>query len=359
MIIIFYNLYLMDIKKEVYGKTKDNKEVYLFSLQNNNGVTVKITNYGGIITYISVPDKSGNFGNIVLGFDNPMEYISEKYLKVCPYLGAIIGRYGNRIANGKFTVDSKEYTLVKNNGPNHLHGGTLGFDKVIWEAKENTTSDTSVLALHYYSPDMEEGYPGNLDVNVIYSLTNQNEIKIEYDAVTDKACPINLTHHSYFNLNCVKRDVLEHELYLNADKYTIADNALIPTGEIIDVADSPLDFTNPCKIGDNIYLLENGYDHNYVINKTNITELTFAARVSEPLTGRAMEMYTTEPGVQFYSGNFLDGSLGNAKGKTFNKHYGFCLEAQHYPDSPNKQQFPSTILNPGEKYSQTTIYKFL
>ncbi len=348
----------MNIKKELSGKTKDNKEVYLFSLQNNNGITVRITNYGGIITYLSVPDKSGNFGNIVLGFDNPLKYSSDEYLAVCPYLGAIVGRYGNRIANGKFSVAGKEYNLAKNNGPNHLHGGITGFDKVVWDSRVNITNGSSVLTLHYNSPDMEEGYPGNLDVTVVYSLTNRNELKIEYEAVIDKPCPVNLTHHSYFNLNGIKSDILDHELYLNADKYTIADDTLIPTGEIINVADTPLDFRNSRKIGENITRLDNGYDHNYVLNKKEGYDLTLAAKVFEPSTGRSMEVFTTEPGLQFYSGNFLDGSLTNAEGKAIMKHYGFCLEAQHYPDSPNKSQFPSTILSPGEKYSQTTIYKF-
>ncbi len=349
----------MDIKKEFSGKTKDNKEVYLFSMQNNNGIAIKITNYGGIITSLSVPDKYGNFGNIVLGFDDPLKYTSAAYLQSCPYLGAIIGRYGNRIADGKFSVAGKEYTLIRNNGPNHLHGGASGFDKVVWEAGENQTGGSAVLILHYSSRDMEEGYPGNLDVTVIYSLTDLNELKIEYEATIDKPCPVNLTHHSYFNLNCMNSNILNHELYLNADKYTIADDTLIPTGEIVDVKDTPLDFRNSHSIGERIVHMDNGYDHNYVLNKKTGNELTFAARVTEPLTGRIMEMYTTEPGVQLYSGNFLDGSLSDAEGKIMNKHYGFCLEAQHYPDSPNKTHFPSTILNPGEKYSQTTIYKFL
>jgi len=353
------NIHFMNIKKELFGKTKDNKEVNLFSLQNNNGITVKITNYGGIITYLSVPDRKGNFNNIVLGFDSLEKYTSPRYLAGCPYLGAIIGRYANRIANGKFSLEGQEYNLMRNDGPNHLHGGTTGFDKVVWDANEFQSDGLAGLRLDYYSKDMEEGYPGNLSISVIYSLTNQNELKVEYRGKIDKACPVSLTQHSYFNLNCLSSDILEHELYLNADKYTVADDTFIPTGALADVADTPLDFRNPRKIGERINRLDSGYDHNFVLNKQNNAEPSLAARVTEGSTGRVLEMYTTEPGVQLYTGNFLDGTFTNAEGKKMNKHYGLCLEAQHYPDTPNKPGFPSAILAPGKKYFQLTIYKFI
>jgi len=349
----------MNIKKELFGKTGDNKEVHIFNLQNNNGITVKITNYGGIITYLSAPDREGKFDNIVLGFDSLEEYTSPSYIKGCPYLGAIIGRYANRIANGTFSVEGKQYKLVLNDGPNHLHGGTKGFDKVLWDASEFRSGNLTGLRLDYFSKDMEEGYPGNLNITVIYSLTDQNELKIEYRGQIDKACPVNLTQHSYFNLNSMNSDILGHELYLNADKYTIADDTFIPTGELAHVANTPLDFLNPRKIGERIKMLEIGYDHNFVLNKQEEDELSLAARVTDETTGRILEMYTTEPGVQFYSGNFLNGTFTDAVGIKMNKRYGFCLEAQHYPDSPNKPDFPSSILTPEKKYFQLTVYKFL
>jgi aldose 1-epimerase len=349
----------MKIRKEIFGTAGNNKEVSIFSLQNNNGITIKIITYGGIITSLSAPDKYGNIDNIVLGFDSLDEYTNSKYTAKCPYLGAIIGRYANRIASGKFSLAGKEYKLVNNDGPNHLHGGTTGFDKVIWKPDEINANNQAGLKMTYFSPDMEEGYPGNLNITVTYTLTEQNELKIEYKGTVDKPCPVNLTQHSYFNLNSLKGNILDHELFLNADKYTISDENLIPTGELTDVKSTPLDFRNPCKIGEKILQLDDGYDHNFVLNKNHEGELTLAARVSEPLSGRILEMYTTEPGVQLYTGNYLNGSFINAGGITIHKHFGFCLEAQHYPDSPNKPQFPSTILNPHEKYYQLTVYKFL
>jgi aldose 1-epimerase len=349
----------MNIKKEPFGKTGDNKEVHLFTLQNSNGITVKITNYGGIITYLSVPDSEGKSDNIVLGFNSLEEYVSPSYIKGCPYLGAIIGRYANRIANGTFSVEGRQYNLVCNDGPNHLHGGTTGFDKVVWDASEFRSGNFTGLRLDYFSRDMEEGYPGNLNITVIYSLTDQNELKIEYRGQIDRACPVNLTQHTYFNLNGMNSDILGHELYLNANKYTAADDTLIPTGEMAYVANTPLDFLNPRKIGERIKMIGIGYDHNFVLNKQKEDELSLAARVKENTSGRILEMYTTEPGVQLYSGNFLNGTYTAARGKKMNKHYGFCLEAQHYPDSPNKPDFPSAILTPGKKYLQLTVYKFL
>ncbi len=348
----------MNIKREIFGKTEDNKEVSIFSLQNNNGITVKIITYGGIITSLSVPDKYGNIDNIVLGFDSLDEYTNSKYTTKCPYLGAIIGRYANRIAKGKFALGGKEYKLVINDGPNHLHGGTTGFDKIVWKAEEINTDNLAGLKMTYFSPDMEEGYPGNLNITVIYTLTEQNELKIEYKGTIDKPCPVNLTQHTYFNLNSLKGNILDHELSLNADKYTISDKNLIPTGELANVKTTPLDFRNSRKIGERIHQLVDGYDHNFVLNKKHEGELSLTARVSEPLSGRILEMYTTEPGVQLYTGNYLNGSFINAGGKILRKHFGFCLEAQHYPDSPNKPQFPSTILNPNEEYYQLTVYKF-
>jgi aldose 1-epimerase len=344
------------MKKESFGKTNDGQEVYLYTLTNQNGVTAKITNYGGIVTSLITPDKNGQMGDVVLGFDAVSGYQSDAYLKSMPYFGAIIGRYGNRIAKGKFILDGKEYTLATNNGENHLHGGIKGFDKVVWTAEE--MSQQNALKLTYVSKDGEEGYPGNLATTVIYTLTDDNELKIDYEASTDKATPVNLTNHSYFNLAAGKaEDALDHILMLNADKFTVVDAALIPTGENRNVKGTPMDFTTPVAIGARIAQVEGGYDHNYVLTDTSGT-LKLAATVYEPLTGRFMEVHTTEPGVQFYSGNFLDASLTGKGNIAYKKHYGFCLETQHFPDSPNQPNFPSTILRPGEKYAQTTVYKF-
>jgi len=343
----------MKIKKEHFGKTNDGKNVDLFYLTNKNGTVVKITNYGGIITSIIVPDKIGKFDDIVLGFNT-----LNKYLKAHPYFGAIIGRYANRISKAKFFLNGNEYKLATNNGKNHLHGGIKGFDKVLWKAKEIKKENEICLKLSYLSKDGEEGYPGNLSIIVTYSLTNNDELKIDYEAETDKATPINLTNHSYFNLKGAgKSDILSHVLTIYADKYTPVDKGLIPTGELKKVKGTPMDFLKPYAIGLRIKEVKGGYDHNFVLNhKKGI--LSPAARVYEPETGRVIEILTTQPGIQFYSGNFLNGTIKGKNGKQYNKHYGFCLETQHYPDSPNLPNFPSTILKPGEKYSQTTIYKF-
>ncbi len=341
----------MSIKKEPFGKV-DNKEVYLFTLKNKNGMTVKITNYGGIVTSISVPDKNGNFDDVVLGYDN-----LEGYLKETPYFGAIVGRYANRIAKGKFTIDGKEYNLAINNGPNSLHGGIKGFDKVVWDAEPFQKANDTGIKLHYLSKDGEEGYPGNLDVSVTYTLTDDNELRIEYSATTDKATPVNLTHHSYFNLAGTSgRDILGQVLFIDADRYTVVDDNLIPTGELGDVTGTPMDFRKPAVVGSGIDKVKGGYDHNYVLN--NKGKLAKVARLYDPVSGRYMDVFTTEPGVQFYSGNFLDGSITGKKGVIYKKHFGLCLEAQHFPDSPNHPEFPNTILKPGEKYTQTTVYKF-
>jgi aldose 1-epimerase len=347
------------IRKESFGTTKDGQAVDLYTLTNANGMVAKITNYGGIVTELWVPDRNGKLGDVVLGFDNVGDY--EEY---SPYFGSLIGRYGNRIGKGKFTLDGKAYTLATNNDENHLHGGLKGFDKVVWNAEPVEKAGGPALKLRYLSKDMEEGYPGNLDVTVIYTLTNKNELKIDYKATTDKPTVVNLTNHSYFNLaGQGNGDILGHKLMLNADHYTPVDSGLITTGEIAPVAGTPFDFTEPTAIGarinnDNTQLGYGlGYDHNWVLNKKG-SEMSLAARVYEPTSGRVMKIFTNEPGVQFYAGNFLDGTFSGKKNKVYKHRYGFCLETQHFPDSPNKPNFPSVVLRPGETYSTTTIHKF-
>ena len=347
-----YGVKKMSIKKQAFGKTKDGKDVDLYTLTNANGLKTEIMTYGGIVRTLDVPDRNGNFADIVLGYDTLNEYIKNN-----PYFGALVGRYGNRIGKGKFTLDGVEYTLATNNGPNHLHGGMKGFDKVVWDA-EPMEDETSVgLKLTYLSKDGEEGYPGNLNCTVIYTLTNDNELKVSYEAETDKPTVINLTHHSYFDLaGQGSGDILGHELMLTADNFTPVDEGLITTGEIKPVKGTLMDFTKPTPIGSRIAQVEGGYDHNYVLNNSD-GSLALAASVYEPKSGRVMEIFTTEPGIQFYSGNFLDGS-NKGKGAVYNKHDGFCLETQHFPDSPNKPNFPSVVLKPGEKYMHLTVHKF-
>jgi aldose 1-epimerase len=340
----------MNIAKEKFGMV-DSTEVDLYTLTNSNGMTVKITNYGGIVTSILVPDKNGDTADVVLGFDE-----LQPYLDGHPYFGCIVGRYGNRIANGRFSIDGVEYTLAQNNGINHLHGGIKGFDKAIWKAKGKVTRDTASLRLRYLSPDGEEGYPGNLRTQVTYSITNENELIISYSATTDKATPVNLTHHSYFNLGGGQGNALDHELTIKAHKYVVVNENLIPTGELREVKGTPMDFFSPHAIGERIALVEGGYDHTYVL--INEGQLDKVAEFSHPVSGRMVEVYTSEPGIQFYSGNFLDGSLTGKNAVVYNQHHGFCLETQHYPDSPNQPDFPSTILRPGDEYAYTTIYKF-
>jgi aldose 1-epimerase len=342
----------MSIKKQAFGKTEDGKSVDLYTLTNANGLKAEIITYGGIVTSLQVPDRNGKLADIVLGCDDVNDYA-----KKSPYFGALIGRYGNRIAKGRFTLDGVEYKLATNDGPNHLHGGKKGFDKVVWKAKPMQTKEGPALELTYLSRDGEEGYPGNLSCTVVYTLTNKNELKISYKATTDKATIVNLTHHSYFNLaGFSSGDILGHTLQIFADRFTPVDKTLIPTGEIKPVKGTPMDFTKPMAIGSRIKDVEGGYDHNYVLNSSD-GSLALAASVYEPKTGRVMEIYTTEPGIQFYSGNFLDGSL-KGKGAVYNKHAGFCLEAQHFPDSPNEPDFPSVVLRPGQKYTQLTVHKF-
>ncbi|MBN2350682.1 MAG: galactose mutarotase [Bacteroidales bacterium] len=345
------------VQKENFIKTLDGKEISLYTLKNKNGMLADITNYGGKIVTLFVPDKEGNFADVVTGFNKIDTYLTEEI-----YFGALIGRYGNRIANGKFSIDGKEYTLVTNNGKNHLHGGIKGFHNVVWDVKEVTDS---TLTLHYLSKDMEEGYPGNLDVNVTYTLTDDNALKINYEATTDKKTVLNLTNHAFFNLAGEDQgSILNTELTIYADSFTPTDNTSIPTGEIKAVKGTPFDFATATAIGkriqeDNQQLqFGSGYDHNFVLNKNTADELSLAAKAKDPVSGRVMDVYTTEPGIQFYTGNFLNGSTVGKGGKAYEQRTSFCLETQHYPDSPNQPSFPSTLLAPGEKFQSTTIYKF-
>jgi aldose 1-epimerase len=341
-----------------FGKTTDGTEVQLFTLTNANGLKASITNYGGTLTSLLVPDKNGKVGDVILGFDDVSGYQSPEFRKSNPYFGALIGRYGNRIKAGKFSLDGKDYTLALNNAPNSLHGGKVGFDKKVWQAEPGTSADGQVLKLTYLSKDGEEGYPGNLQVTVVYTLTADNSLKIAYTATTDKATPLNLTNHAYFNLNHgVSKDILGHEVMLAADRYTVVDATLIPTGELKAVKGTPFDFTKPHTIGERIAQVPGGYDHNWVLNAEN-TNMFLSAAVYEPVTGRTLEVVTDQPGVQFYTGNFLDGTLKGKGGTVYGKNAGFCLETQHFPDSPNQPKFPSTILKPGETFHSTSIYTF-
>jgi len=349
---------VLDIDVTAFGKTADGQEVKLYTLRNANGASAKIMTYGAIVTSLEMPDNQGKMGDVVLGYDN-----LDGYLKVSPYFGAIVGRYGNRIGKGTFTLDGVAYSLARNDKENHLHGGVKGFDKVVWTDKPVWKSNAVGVELTYLSKDGDEGYPGNLKATVTYLLTNKNELRIDYVATTDKATPVNLTHHGYFNLACADRDILGHELMLNANKFTPVDAGLIPTGELLPVKDTPMDFTKETPIGARIEAdyeqlkAGGGYDHNWVLNRTG-NGLVLAARVVEPTPGRIMEVYTTEPGIQFYAGNFLDGTIVGKGGKVYKHRWGFCLETQHYPDSPNKPNFPSTILRPGDTYKTTTVYRF-
>lgn len=340
------------VSKVDWGET-GGKQVYLFTLRNRNGVQVKISNYGATVTGWVTPDKNGNKSNIVLGFDRLSEYLSNS-----PFFGAAIGRYGNRIANGTFKIDDNTYTLAKNNGANHLHGGNKGFDKVVWDAAPSSDGKAT-LALKYLSKDGEEGYPGNLNVTVTYTLTDADELLITYEAETDKATVVNLTNHSYFNLTGdLSNTILDHTLQVNADRYTPVDDALIPTGALAPVEGSPFDFLQPHKIGDRIGAVAGGYDHNLVFTDPSGI-LKQVATLSDAVSGRKLEVYTTEPGMQFYTGNFLDGTITSSDGMPIDKHAGLCLETQHFPDSPNKPAFPSTLLRPGEQYHTVTKYKVM
>jgi aldose 1-epimerase len=347
------------VRKESFGQTGDGRPVDLFTLTNSKGLEIRAINYGGIIVSLRVPDKSGNLGDIVLGYDKV-----DGYLQNPTYFGAIVGRYANRIANATFTLDGVKYTLAKNDGPNSLHGGLNGFNKQLWEAKEFKNGKGVGVAFSYLSKDGEEGYPGNLKVKVIYTLTDDNQLIVDYEATTDKATPLNLSQHTYFNLAGEGNgDILGHHLLLNADRFTPVDKTLIPTGELRAVQGTPMDFSKPTTIGARInddyeqLVLGHGYDHNWVINRKD-NSLTRAAMVHEPTSGRVLEVLTTEPGVQFYSGNFLDGTITGKNGHVYKQRYGFCLETQHFPDSPNHPDFPSTILRPGKTFHSQTVFKF-
>jgi aldose 1-epimerase len=345
----------MSVKVEPFGKTTDGQEVKIVTLANGKGLTARITTYGGILVSMETPDRNGKMGDVVLGFDN-----LESYLKPHPCFGAIIGRYANRIGGAKFTLDGKEYKLAANDGVNTLHGGIKGFDKVVWKIeKSEAKADRAELKLSYTSRDGEEGYPGNLKCIVTYAVTADNKLEMKYEATTDKPTVVNLTNHAYWNLaGQGSGDILGHELMINADSYTAVDKGLIPTGELKSVKGTPLDFTKAETVGSRIKQVDiGGYDHNYVL-KGKVGKMKLAARVYEPTSGRVMEIETTEPGVQFYTSNWLDGTLKGKQGKVYNKYGALCLETQHYPDSPNKANFPSTVLRPGEKYETITVHTF-
>lgn len=349
---------LVKIEKTYMGNIEGRK-VNSYTLSNDSNTVVKILNYGGIITSIFTPDRDGNIIDVVLGYDELEDYVEDNF-----YFGAIIGRYGNRIAEGKLQLEGTNINLSINNPPNHLHGGVNGFNKVVWDANEIINEDEIGVELSYVSKDGEEGYPGNLSVTVVYTLTNDNEIKINYSANTDKTTVCNLTNHSYFNLNDGgATDILDHELIINAEYFLDTNSSLIPTGEMLKVKNTPFDFRVANKIGDRInenneqIKYANGYDHNYIISKNN-GELCLAAEAKETKSGRILRIYTDQPGIQFYTGNFLNGTKNGKKGVLYKQRNGFCLETQHFPDSPNKLNFPSTVLNKDEIYSSTTIFKF-
>jgi aldose 1-epimerase len=346
-----------------FGKLPTGEEARLYTLRNAHGFKVEISDYGGTIVRLFAPDRHGTFADVVLGFDRIEDYVAHS-----PYFGCLIGRFGNRIAGGRFSLEGKTYQLATNNAPNgiacHLHGGVKGFDKVRWRAEPLELEGFSALRLHYRSPDMEEGYPGTLEVQVTYTLTGDNALRIDYSAKTDRATPVNLTNHSYFNLAGEGTgDVLGHVLTINAHGYTPVDSGLIPLGDIVPVADTPFDFTMPGKIGQQIELpneqlrFAGGYDHNFTVDRSD-DSLVLAATVLEPLSGRSLEVHTTEPGIQFYSGNFLTGSFAGKHGHVYGRRDGFCLEPQHFPNSPNVPSFPNTILQPGETLRSTTVYRF-
>ncbi len=347
------------IRSENFGQMPDGQQITAYTLENGNGMRVKIITYGGRIISLNTPDKNGKSANITLGFDNLTDYLNNN-----PFFGALVGRYANRIANGKFSLDGKEYTLATNNGPNHLHGGPKGFDKVIWEAEPIACEKGSSLRLKYHSKNGEEGYPGNVEVKVVYSLFDDNALEVAYEATTDQMTIINLTQHAYFNLSGdFSKKINDHVVHLNADAFLPVDSYLIPTGELRDVTGTPFDFKVPKTIGEDIdqeneqIVLGGGYDHCWVVyGETG--KLRFAASAYHEASGRYLEVLTTEPGIQFYTGNFLDGKLHNPAGGTFTKRSGFCLETQHYPDSPNKPEFPSVTLLPGETYNTKTVFRF-
>lgn len=348
-----------DVSSSPFGKLPDGTEVSLFTLTNARGMKMTVMNYGGIITSLTAPDKNGNFEDVVLGYDS-----LSGYLKSSPYFGALIGRYGNRIGKGKFSLDGKQYQLAQNNNGNSLHGGPNGFDKRFWNIEEHPVKNGAALKLTYTSKDMEEGYPGTLTTQVIYHLTDNNELKIFYEATTDKPTIVNLTQHTYFNLSGnSKSDILQHELFLSADEFVPVDNTLIPTGELKKVSETPFDFKTPTAIGSRIDKKDQqlefgkGYDHCWVLNTQGDTSRV-AATLYDPASGRVMSVKTSEPGIQFYSGNFLDGSITGKFNTVYKQRYGLCLETEHFPDSPNHKNFPSVVLRPGETYRTQTMYTF-
>ncbi len=346
----------MELTRDVFGSGRRGEKIFIYTLKNDNGVTVKITNYGAIITSIEMPDKNGNKDNIVLGFKTLSDYLSNNYIDNCPYFGCACGRYANRIGKGKFSLEGKEYTLAVNNGENHLHGGITGFDKVVWVPKKFAKPNVVGVEMKYRALHMEAGYPGNIDVSVTYSLNHKNELQIDYKAETDRTTVVNLTNHSYFNLTGCKENILGHTLKINSKQRTVNDEGLIPTGVIEDITGSAYDFSEPAKIKDKISTLDTGYDLNYVLNNTD-NKLVKAALLSEETTGRTVEVYTTEPGIQLYTGYYIPNIKGQG-GELYGRYSGLALETQHYPDSPNHPEFPTTVLKPGEVFQSKTIYKF-
>jgi aldose 1-epimerase len=347
------------VTRAPFGKLADGSAVELFTLTNANGLEIRAISYGGIIVSLKTKDRAGKLGDITLGYDDLAGYVKQN-----PYFGTIVGRYGNRIARGQFTIDGKTYTLAKNNGPNHLHGGVRGFDKVVWKAEPFQKAESVGVVFSHVSPDGDEGYPGKLTARVTYTLTNKDELRVDYHATTDKATHVNLTQHAYFNLaGDGTRDILGHELRIAADRYTPVDATLIPTGELAPVEGTPFDFRKQTAIGARIEADHQqikhgqGYDHNWVLNRTG-SDLVPVIHVFEPTTGRTLDIATTEPGVQFYTGNFLDGTIKGKAGHVYKRRYGFCLETQHYPDSPNQPKFPSTLLKPGQEYKTSTVFTF-
>jgi aldose 1-epimerase len=370
----------MNVTKEVYGKLKDGAEIDQYTVSNPHGLKFKVINYGATITAVETPDRNGKVENITLFRDSLADYMEMKNGKpTTPYFGATVGRYGNRIAKARFTLDGKEYKLAANNGPNALHGGIIGFNRVVWKAEEVKTPESAGVAFTYTSPDGEEGYPGTLNVKVTYSLTDKDELRMEYEATTDKATVVNLTNHTYWNLaGAGNGDILKEEVTINADRFLPVDDTLIPLGRLDPVKGTPMDFTTAKPVGQDIAKAGGGYDHCYVLNEWMPADqaigqkgpglehisvenkqdgLVIAAKVVDPASGRVMEIFTTQPAVQFYTGNFLDGSVQGG-GTAYKKHYALCLETQHYPDSPNQKDFPTTVLKPGETYKQTTVHKF-
>ena len=353
-----------NIEKRTFGKTQDGKEAFLYVLKNTKGTEIGITNYGATVVSLKTADLNGKMDDIVLGFDSVEGYTSDAFLKANPYFGATVGRYANRIADAKFSLGGTEYKLAANNGDNNLHGGKKGFDKVFWEGKEVPVAGGSAVEFTYVSADGEEGFPGKLTAKVVYTLTDDNELKIDYTATTDKETVVNLTHHSYFNLaGHASGDILKQKLKILADKFTPIDSESIPTGEIKSVENTPFDFRAAKEIGKDIEAADEqikngkGFDHNFVLNGASGT-MRLVAVATDDASGRVMEILTTEPGIQLYSGNFLDGSLKGKGGADYKLRSGFCLETQHYPDSPNRPEFPSTVLKPGDTYKTSTIYKF-